>query len=89
MAFAGIWDGETVATITTSPNAEAALIHDRMPVIVEPQNLTLFLDPKPLSEDERAVLLAPSPDGILKAWPVSKLVGNVKNNGPGLIDAVS
>ena len=86
MAFAGIWDGETVATITTAPNAEAALIHDRMPVIVEPANLTCFLDPEPLSEDERAVLLAPSPDGLLKAWPVSKLVGNVRNNDPRLIE---
>jgi putative SOS response-associated peptidase YedK len=32
-AFAAIWEGETVATITTEPNKEAAQVHNRMPVI--------------------------------------------------------
>ncbi len=88
IAFAGIWEGETVATITAEPNAEAARVHDRMPVMLEGEALVRFLDPEPLTEDEREEILAPSPDGTLTAWPVSKLVGNVRNNDPGLIEPV-
>ncbi len=88
MAFAGIWDGETVATITTEPNAEAAAVHDRMPVMLEAENLVRFLEPEPLTEEERERFLAPSRDGTLKLWPVSGLVGNVRNNDPGLIEPV-
>lgn len=88
IAFAGIWEGETVATITTTPNREAAAVHDRMPVILESENLARFLDSEPLTEGERGKILAPSPNGTLKAWPVSKLVGNVRNNEPGLIEPV-
>lgn len=53
--------------------------------MLETPNLARFLDPEPLTDDEREKLLAPSPDGTLKAWPVSKLVGSVRNNDPGLI----
>ena len=34
LAFAAIWEGETVATITTEPNKEAAQVHNPMPVIL-------------------------------------------------------
>lgn len=88
MAFAALWDGETVATITTSPNTEAATVHDRMPVILDGENLLRYLDPEPLAAPERERVLAPSPDGTLTLWPVSKLVGNVRNDDPGLIKPV-
>ena len=88
IAFAGIWEGETVATITTEPNAEAAPIHDRMPVILEKENWERFLAAEPLTEEERGVLLAPSPPGTLKLWPVSRLVGSVKNQGAELIEPI-
>ena len=38
----------------------------------------------PATEDELAALLKPSPDASLKIWPILKMVGNVKNNGPHL-----
>lgn len=88
LAFAAIWEGETVATITTAPNREAGVVHDRMPVMLAGENLARFLDPEPLTAEEREKLLAPSPDGTLALWPVSKLVGSVRNNEPGLIEPV-
>lgn len=86
LAFAGLWDGETVATITTIPNREARAVHDRMPVILEKMNFQRFLNPDPLDEKERKSLLAPSPDGTLQTWPVDRRVGSVRNNDPGLIE---
>lgn len=88
LAFAGLWDGETVATITTAPNREAVAIHDRMPVILEEVSFQRFLDPTPLDSKERESLLAPSRDDTLKAWPVDRRVGSVRNNDPGLIEPV-
>jgi putative SOS response-associated peptidase YedK len=53
-AFAGIWDcwkngnGESMETcsiLTTTPNAVTTAVHDRMPVILEPDSYDLWLDP--------------------------------------------
>lgn len=53
-AFAGLWDrwrapaGQTVETctiLTTRPNSLIADVHDRMPVIVRPEDYELWLDP--------------------------------------------
>jgi putative SOS response-associated peptidase YedK len=57
-----------------------------MPVILEPEDWPLWLgevdgDPK--------ILLRPAPEGVLRFWPVDKAVGNVRNDGPELIERVS
>ena len=44
-----------------------------------------WLGEEPASEEELLALLKPCPDEALKIWPVDKMVGNVKNNGPQLI----
>jgi putative SOS response-associated peptidase YedK len=36
---------ETCAILTTAANALAATIHDRMPVILDPSDYDLWLDP--------------------------------------------
>jgi putative SOS response-associated peptidase YedK len=36
-------------------------------------------------EQELLALLKPCPDEALKIWPIDKMVGNVRNNGPPLI----
>jgi putative SOS response-associated peptidase YedK len=37
-------------------------------------------------EGDHAALLRPAPEGVLKLWPVDKRVGNVRNDGPDLIE---
>jgi putative SOS response-associated peptidase YedK len=59
-------------------------LHDRMPVILDEADWPKWLGEAPASEDELVALLKPSPDASLKIWPVGKMVGNVKNNGPHL-----
>jgi hypothetical protein len=47
-----------------------------------------FLDlclEEPASEQELLALLKSCPDEALKIWPVDKMAGNVRNNGPQLI----
>src|ERR1700712_168502 len=91
LAFAGIWEGwrspdgdvlRTFAIITTEANAQMAALHNRMPVILEAEDWPVWLgevegDPQPL--------LKPAKQGILRIWPVGKRVGNVRNDGPDLL----
>jgi putative SOS response-associated peptidase YedK len=50
IAFAGIWetwhDLESFAIVTTAANAAMAAIHDRMPLILSPEQLDEWLDPE-------------------------------------------
>jgi len=73
LAFAGLYsaDSEMMATITTLPNAEIALIHDRTPVTIEPADWDLYLSHEPLSNDDRRRMLAAPPDGTYRYWPVA------------------
>jgi putative SOS response-associated peptidase YedK len=95
MTFAGLWDewkdrttGEKLKSCTmiiTAPNALAAEIHDRMPVILERANFDAWL------HDGGTALLAPAPDGILQRWPVSKRVNSSRADSDDrtLIDPIA
>ena len=97
MAFAGIWevwrdpndpDSEllrTCAIVTTSANDLMAPIHDRMPVILEREAWSVWLDPATESAVVRG-LMAPAADGILEAFAVSSLVNKATNEGPELME---
>jgi putative SOS response-associated peptidase YedK len=96
-AFAGLWDSwkdketgqtlETYTVVTTRPNELMEPIHDRMPVILHRRDYGRWLEP---GEPSRLPvdLLGPYPAEEMKAWPVSRDVGNVRNNNPGLCEAV-
>jgi putative SOS response-associated peptidase YedK len=95
MAFAGIWEGwrspegdilRTFAIITTSANAQMSVLHGRMPVILEASDWPGWLGE---TEIDAATLLRPSPEGVLRLWPVDKRVGNVRNDGPDLLTEVA
>ncbi|MGI8434649.1 MAG: SOS response-associated peptidase [Nocardioidaceae bacterium] len=78
----------SAAVITTSAEDPLGHIHDRMPMLVEPDRYDAWLDPAVTSTDELRELLVPAAPGRLTAYPVSTDVNNVRNNGPELIAAV-
>ena len=88
LAFAAIWEGETVVTITTEPNKEAAQVHNRMPVILDSEQYDRWMDPTPLSEEERHLFLRGLPDGSLNCYPVDRRVGSVRFDDPELIEVI-
>jgi putative SOS response-associated peptidase YedK len=71
--------------ITTTPNELMAEIHDRMPVLLKKEDEELWLDPGMTEPEMVRHLLVPYPTEEMKAYPVSKAVGNVRNNGEELI----
>ncbi|MDP3738612.1 MAG: SOS response-associated peptidase [Hyphomonadaceae bacterium] len=88
--FAGLWsramiDGsefDTFATITTEANLAVAGLAESMPVILDPSNYLRWLD---LEARDPMALLKPCPSDALRAWPANPAVGNVRNQGPGLL----
>jgi putative SOS response-associated peptidase YedK len=92
-ALAGLWeswsDGEdelmTCTIITTQANAEAAKVHHRMPVIIQPQDYDSWLG----ELEDRKQLLNALPDVNLKLYPVSNKVNSSKNDTPECIMSVS
>jgi putative SOS response-associated peptidase YedK len=91
IAFAGLmetWssaDGsevDTAAIMTTSANRAIRGIHDRMPVVIRPQDFERWLECKTQEPRDVSDLLAPADDDFFEAVPVSDLVNKVSNMGP-------
>lgn len=89
--FAGLmstWAGPegeltTCTIITTVANELMASLHDRMPVILDPEGQAAWLDP----ENRRAAaLLVPCPAADMEAYAVGPAVGNPRHEGPELIE---
>jgi putative SOS response-associated peptidase YedK len=86
-AFAGLWefariDGEDIlsgAIIVGEPNPLVNGIHDRMPVILMPDDYDRWLD-RDTSVEEARELLKPFPDELMQAYPVSRVVNSPKND---------
>jgi len=90
-ALAGLWeswkdeDGREVRSfcvVTTAPNACAAEIHDRMPVIVPREAWPLWLEPRALTEAEQAALLRACPEDFVIAERASRRVNDARFDGP-------
>ncbi|UCG85815.1 MAG: SOS response-associated peptidase [Gemmatimonadota bacterium] len=89
-AFAGLWDRwqggggeiESCTIVTTDANRTLKPIHDRMPVILDPENYDLWLDVKLGDLREPLRLLRPYPDDRLMSYPVSTLVNKPANDVP-------
>jgi len=89
--FAGLWErwsreGEEIQSctiITPEPNELMKTIHNRMPVIVQPNDHDRWLDPE--FEDRKSLqqILRRYPADLLEAYPVNTLVNNPRNDAPG------
>jgi putative SOS response-associated peptidase YedK len=76
----------TATIITTSAPDDLGMIHDRMPMVIEPDRWAAWLDPANNDPAELRTLLAPAVAGGLTSYPVSTAVNSVRHNGPELIE---
>lgn len=76
----------TCTVLTTTAEDDLGRIHDRMPLLVEPERYAAWLDPGRDDPDELRALLVPAAPGRLTAYPVSTEVNSVRNNGPQLVE---
>lgn len=66
--------------LTTTANELLQPIHDRMPVIVAPDDYNLWLDPQLQTPQPLQHILLPYPAQAMTAYPVSTLVNNSQHN---------
>jgi putative SOS response-associated peptidase YedK len=78
----------TSVVLTTTAEDAVGHIHDRMPLLVEPDRYDAWLDPSVSDPEELKRLLVPAAPGRLEAYPVGTAVNNVRNNGPDLLEAL-
>jgi putative SOS response-associated peptidase YedK len=91
IALAGLWDRwvsadkterkETYTVVTTAPSAFAAQFHDRMPCVLELNDIDIWLKDLP---EEAEALMRPAKD-VLQERPLGKAINNVKNNSAELL----
>ncbi|MCP4356934.1 MAG: SOS response-associated peptidase [Chloroflexi bacterium] len=95
-ALAGLWETwrdpegsalQTCTILTTTPNEMMAPIHNRMPVIIEPEDYSMWLDPGDTPQDGLH-LLRPYPAHKMAAHPVSAIVNNPRNDVPECIQPI-
>jgi putative SOS response-associated peptidase YedK len=79
----------SATVLTTTSTDDLGRIHDRMPLLVERDRYSSWLDPAHDDPGELRDLLVPAAPGRLTAFPVSTEVNNVRNNGPELIEAIA
>lgn len=88
-AFAGLWDRwkdasgkwlETCTILTTTPNAVASAVHDRMPVILNPDSYDIWLDPGMKEVAAVSALLKPCDPRLMRCYPVSTRVNSPAND---------
>ncbi|MCY2966632.1 MAG: SOS response-associated peptidase [Planctomycetota bacterium] len=90
-AFAGLWETwhdpagvavETCSILTTSSNELLRPFHDRMPVILDPADFALWLDPAVQTADPLLPLMAQFPADRMHRYRVSTVVNSSRNERP-------
>ena len=88
-AFAGLWERwkdpignwvKTCSILTTTPNAVTSPVHDRMPVILDPDSYDLWLDPWMKDVAAASDLLKPYDARLMRCYPVSTRINYVAND---------
>lgn len=94
MIFGGLWEGwrgpdgtiiRSFTIVTTVAGADIAALHERMPLILAPDDWPLWLGE---TDRDPARLLRPTPAGTLRAWPISTRVNDARQNDAGLADEI-
>jgi len=97
-SFAGVWETwkdveglehQTYSIITTEPNKEMAKVHNRMPVILHPEDEASWLEPSNKTRSDIEPLLRPFEDNGLEIFRVSTDVNFTKNNDEHLVYPLS
>ncbi|PLX41213.1 MAG: DUF159 family protein [Deltaproteobacteria bacterium] len=93
LALAGLWDRwegpegvlQSSTILVGEANGLMSPVHARMPVILPEDYYSEWLDVEHPGDVEEAIGI-PFPEGLMECWPVSRAVGNVRNDRPELIE---
>jgi putative SOS response-associated peptidase YedK len=77
---------DTCTIVTTEANSLVAPLHDRMPLIIAPEDYERWLD---RAEDDVTDLFTPYPSEQMAYYPVSTRVNAVRNDDAAIIEEVA
>jgi len=86
IAFAGLYDADSVTIVTQPPNETLARVHDRMPAALAIDVADRWLSAEILAPQDALALLAPSDANLWTYHRVGRAVGNARSEGPTLIE---
>jgi len=98
MTFAGLWDFwcgpdgkplKSFAIVTTQANEFLRPLHDRMPALLAPDCWATWLGETAASRIDLKSMLKPYPHSGMTFWPVTRRVGNARNDSPDLFAPLS
>ncbi|MBW2541431.1 MAG: SOS response-associated peptidase [Deltaproteobacteria bacterium] len=95
-AFAGLWERwtdpqgeplESCTLLTTAAAEQLRALHHRMPVIVDPADYALWMDPGVEEPDLVSSVIDRNLGGALEFYPISKYVNDVRHDDPRCLEA--
>ena len=95
-AFAGLWDAwkddqghwlQSFSIVTTEANELMSSVHTRMPVILHARDYDRWIS-REVTEQPPLDLLRPFESEEMEKRPANQLVGNVRNNGPEMLNSL-
>ncbi|MDB5596646.1 MAG: putative response-associated peptidase [Hyphomicrobiales bacterium] len=90
MGLAGLWESwmgpngeevETACILTTHANGLISALHERMPVVIEPENFETWLSIDDERDEGSHALLRPAADDTLEFFEIGTAVNSVANDG--------
>ncbi len=97
-AFAGLWERwtnpegealESCTLLTTEATEQLSALHDRMPVIVDPVDYELWMDPGVVEPDLASPVIDRNLGGALDFEPISQYVNDVRHDDPRCLEAIA
>ena len=91
MGIVEVSRGKTIHSctiLTTEANSLVSDIHDRMPVILRPEDEKVWLNTKIQEKETLKRLLVPYDASFMEAYAVSSDVNSPKNNHNGLLNSL-
>ena len=93
IAFAGLYEcwqdpngGEidTVTILTCQANSTVAELHDRMPVVLEPEHFDAWLDVESVTAEEALAFLGPAADDLFETVEMNPKINDSRKDEPGV-----
>lgn len=97
LLLAGLWETwessaeqsiESFTIITTSANKLIKNLHDRMPVILNPKDVDIWLNPK-TPQQTLLSFLTPHLSESMTLYPISSYVNSPRNEGPQCVEPIT
>ncbi|HUU65839.1 MAG TPA: SOS response-associated peptidase [Methyloceanibacter sp.] len=93
IAFAGLYESwqdpqggeiDTVTILTCDANRTVAALHDRMPVVLEPDQFEAWLDVAGVTAEQALAIVAPAADDLFEAVEMDPKINDSRTDEPGI-----